>query len=143
MVLTQEAQYYLQQAGKWATFLGIVGYIVTGFLLLAAIFASALMSYMQKISPSPSPFNMGPFLSILYLIIAVFYFFFSLYLHQFGTNIKKGIAFIDTSFVTTGLGKLKSLFKLWGILTVVMLSIYALIFVGAIVGGIIAATMRH
>ena len=79
LILSQEAQYYLQQSGKWASFLGILGFIFTGFLVLAAIFAGALMSFISKMSPTPSPFNFGPFLSVLYLLIAVFYFFFSFF----------------------------------------------------------------
>jgi len=143
LVLSQEAQFYLQQSGKWASFLGIVGFVLTGFLVLAAFFAGALMGIMSKMSPNPSPFNVGPLLTVIYLLIAVFYFFFSFYLYQFGTRVKKGIAFTDGNLLTGGLEKLKSFFKLWGICTIVMIALYAVIFICAIVIGIGSAALSH
>jgi hypothetical protein len=32
IILTEEAQYYLQKAGQWAYFLGIVGFVLAGIL---------------------------------------------------------------------------------------------------------------
>ena len=51
--------------------------------------------------------------------------------------------FTDTVHVTAGLGKLKSFFKLWGILTIVMLCLIVLMIIVFIVIGIGAASMLH
>jgi len=141
LALSQEAQYYLQQSGKWASFLGIVGFVFTGLLVLAAFFANALMSFMSRMSPNPSPFNIGPILTVVYLLGAIFYFFFSFYLYQFGTRVKKGVAFTDSNSIEGGLEKLKSFFKMWGICTIVIIVLYAVIFIGAIVIG--ASALSH
>jgi hypothetical protein len=144
MILAPEAQYYLQEAGKWASFLGIMGFIGTGLLVLAAVFASTLMSYMNSLNPArvQSPFNLGPFLGCIYFLCAVFYFFFSLYLYQFGKGVKSGVTFGDSSQVTIGLEKLKSFFKLWGITTIVILCFYALFIVIGIIAGIAYVKMH-
>jgi hypothetical protein len=42
IVLTLEAQGYLVEAGKWAYFLGIMGFIATGFILLCAFFIGTI-----------------------------------------------------------------------------------------------------
>lgn len=145
MVLNQEAQYYLQQAGKWASFLGIVGFILCGLLFVAALCIGTIFTFFAKMSPQAGPSNtalttMGPAFSVIYIIIDVIYFMLVLYLYQFGSRVKKGLAFIDNDSVTSGLSKLKSFFKAWGIITIVFVSIYGLIIIGFIIG---AATMMR
>jgi hypothetical protein len=138
IILSDEAQYYLQKAGQWAYFLGIVGFVLAGILVLVSLFIGSIFSMMSKFQPqaaTPYPAAMGSFLSFLYILIAVFYFFFSLYMYQFGSRIKNGILHSNSEEVTIALGKLKSFFKLWGISTVVIISLYALIFIVVIIAG--------
>ncbi|HWZ14908.1 MAG TPA: DUF5362 family protein [Mucilaginibacter sp.] len=145
IVLTLEAQSYLLEAGKWAYFLGIVGFIMTGFILLCAFFVGAIFSLMTKYQPATTPYpaGVGGVMSFLYILIAIFYFFFSFYLYKFGNRIKKGIGYNDALEVGSALEKLKSFFKLWGITTIVILAFYALMIVIVVVVGIGTATLLH
>lgn len=148
LVLDSEAQSYLREAGKWAIFLGILGFIFCGIILIVALFAGAILATVMQRLPS-YPMNggvaaggvLGAFVTGFYILIDVVYFFFSLYLYQFGDRIKKGVVFSDSGRVTAALRKLKSFFKLWGITTIVVLALYALIFIIFIVIGIGAASM--
>ncbi|WP_428329175.1 hypothetical protein [Mucilaginibacter sp.] len=143
IVLTFEAQTYLRESGKWATFLGILGFIFCGLILIGALFAGAIFSKLAAISPNPSAVmlqGMGGFISVFYILLDLVYFFFALYLYQFGIKIKQGIVFADQFHLTAALGKLKSFFKYWGILTIIILSLYALILV--VFFGVIAAMHR-
>jgi hypothetical protein len=93
LVLTPEAQTYLRESGKWANFLGIVGFVLCGFILIGALFAGAMMATMAKLAPATGPAGIlasmgGGFIAVIYLLIALIYFFFSLYLYQFGSKIK-------------------------------------------------------
>ncbi|TWR29458.1 hypothetical protein FPZ43_10945 [Mucilaginibacter pallidiroseus] len=143
LILTEEAQYYLQKSGQWAYFLGIVGFVLTGLFVLMALFIGSFMAAMARFSPTGAgmPAGTGGLFSFFYILIAVFYFFFSLYIYQFGDKIKKGIVYGNAIDVTAALGKLKSFFKLWGITTIVIVGFYALIFVIVIVAGVGAASM--
>ncbi|MDP9080593.1 MAG: DUF5362 domain-containing protein [Bacteroidota bacterium] len=147
LILNLEAQSYLREAGKWASFLGIVGFIFCGFIVIAALFIGSILSMATKFSPDPTAAGMmagmSGFLTVFYLLIGIVYFFFSLYLYQFGSQVKKGIMFSDNNHVTGALGKLKSFFKLWGILTIIILCLYALIIIGAIIFGAAAASMMN
>ena len=87
--------------------------------------------------------GMTGIIMVVYLLIALIYFFFSLYLYQFGSRIKKGIVFTDPLHITSALGKLKSFFKLWGIITIVVLALYALVLIIAVIAGVGAASMMH
>jgi Family of unknown function (DUF5362) len=151
LALNFEAQSYLREAGKWAYFLGIIGFILTGFIFLAAFFVGAVFSLFSRLEGTQSSFGAadigagigGIIISFIYIVLAVFYFFFSYYLYQFGNRIKKGLLFSDSTEVTFALGKLKSFFRMWGITTIVILSLYALIFVIFIVAAIATASMSR
>ena len=145
LALNFEAQSYLREAGRWAYFLGILGFIGTGLILLAALFIGTMFSIIARYQPTatPLPAAMGGLMSFFYILLAVFSFFFAFYLFQFGSRIKKGILFSDEAEVAKALGKLKSFFKLWGITTIVVISLYVLFFIIMIVVGIGAATMLN
>jgi hypothetical protein len=134
LLLTNNAQYYLQETGKWANFLAIVGFIMCGLFLLMALFIGALFSAVGRISPvyTQMPSGVGTFLSVIFILFDVLYFFFPFYLFKFAAGIKQGLALSDKEQVAESLGKLKSFFKLAGIVTIVMLCIYALELIGVI-----------
>jgi hypothetical protein len=133
LTLNEDAKYFLLQSGKWANFLGIMGFIGTGLLVLAALFIGTIFSMLAKFQSNPYPAGFGGILSLVYILIAVFYFFFSFYLYQFGNSIKNGIVFHNELQVSAALGKLKSFFKLWGVTTIVIVSLYMLILIGIVI----------
>ena len=143
--LNLEAQTYLQEAGKWAAFLGVLGFIGTGIILLLALFVTTIFSYFARFQPTPYPYPaaFGGMVSFVYILFAVFNFFFALYLYQFGTRIKKGMLRNDEAETNRALAKLKSFFKLWGITTIVIIALYTLMIIVFIIVGIGTATMMH
>ncbi len=147
IVLTFEAQNYLREAGKWAYFLSIIGFIICGLFLVLAIFSGSLYTRMAQMQPENSTAVLmaraGGFITFFYIVFDVIYFFFSLYLYQFGSKIKHGINFSDSGTVAVAVGKLKSFFKLWGIITIVAISLYLLIIFIVIVVGVGAASLLH
>jgi hypothetical protein len=137
--LNQEAQAYLKEAGKWAYFLGIIGFIGCALLLIFSFFAGFAGSFLSTASEaSPNPLAtamaaMGAGITVVYILVDLWYFFFSLYLYQFGVKIKRGVVFYDNITITAAFSKLKSFFKLWGISTIVILVLYALGIIAAII----------
>jgi flagellar biogenesis protein FliO len=141
LTLTQQAQFYLQQAGKWATFLGVVGFIFTGFIAIGALSVGTILTYLSAVNPLMQfPAGISIIVTIVYLLIALLLFFYSLYLFQFGSRIKKGIYLNNADETALAFSKLKSFFKLWGIITIVIIAFYVLIFAFAILGGLLGAS---
>lgn len=139
--LTQQAQGFLQQAGKWAIFLGIVGFIFTGLIAIGALSVGTILTFLARTNPLMQlPAGMGIVLTIVYLLIALLFFFYSLYLYQFGTRIKKGMYLNSEEETTLAFSKLKSFFKLWGIITIIIILFYVLIFIITVAGGILGAS---
>ena len=130
---------YLDQARKWTYFLSIIGFIFTGIVVIAALFLSSLIT---KFSGMDSSYGVSGFtamgtgtVTIIYLVLAVIYFSLSLFLYRFSTRIKAAVHEHNSAQLEDGLKNLKSYWKLTGILTAVVLSLYVLFFVFSIIYG--------
>lgn len=142
----QDAQFYLYETGRWAKFLGIMGFIGAGFLVLLGLFFGVIMSLLSSLphyTSSPRPFpamlgGIGGF--VLYGSLAVVYFFISLNLYQFGTGVKQAIELGDSVQLSIAFGKLKLFFKIKGIILIAVLCLYGLLLIGGI---IVAAVIMH
>ncbi|MFV8440671.1 hypothetical protein [Flavobacterium sp. LB2P44] len=138
MRLSESAKYFLKETAKWAYFLSILGYIGIGFIIFAALFAGTLFSAMGKINPAMGAMgsSFGIVMAFVYFLIAVLYFFPVYYLNKFASNAKMAFKNNDSETLTTSLEYLKSHYKYIGIMTLVIFSLYLLMFVGMIVTGI-------
>jgi len=134
LILLQEAQYALHQSGKWANFLAIIGFIGSGFMVLAGLFMGAMMSAVSSFASPSSPFaGFGGLMSVFYIGIAVVYFIISRHLYRYAGGIKNGIEFQSAEEVSNALKRLHSFFKVSGIIVIVMISLYVLIIIGFII----------
>jgi hypothetical protein len=68
----------------------------------------------------------------VYLALAGVYWFPVTYLYRFSAQMKQAVKSRDESLYTSGFANLKSLFKFFGIFTIVMLALYGLILVIAV-----------
>ena len=137
MKLNESAKDFLKETAKWAYFLSILGYIGIGFIVFAALFAGTLFSAMGKMNPAMGAMGsfFGIVMAVVYLLIAALYFFPVYYLNKFASNAKAAFNNNDSETLTTSLRYLKSHYKFIGIMTLVVFSLYLLMFVGMIVGG--------
>lgn len=133
LLIGQEGKDYLYTAGKWARFLGILGFIGTALIALVCVFVGVVSPVMGALSSSSIGLAIGASagaLSMLPLLpIMILYFFVSYFLYQFGANIKNGIAVNDTLFATKALKNLKSHFKLLGIIAIIVIVCYIVVFI--------------
>ncbi|KOS05202.1 hypothetical protein AM493_03490 [Flavobacterium akiainvivens] len=130
-----EAQSFLRETAKWATFLSILGFIGLGFMLLGGIFMMALGS---SLATAGSPMS-GVVVGLIYLIMAGLYFFPILYLNRFASKIKDALNSNRTDILTEAFGNLKSHYKFVGIATIVGIALFILFFIIGIVAAMGAA----
>lgn len=131
--VTAIAQEYLLTSAKWGKFLAIVGFIGCAIMVIMGVFFSSIMaSNSLQFAKFPFP---PALLGILYVVIAAMMFFPCIFLYKFSAKMKEGILTANQESFETGLENMKSMFKFYGILTMVVLGFYAL----AIVVGIVAA----
>ena len=136
------AQGYLAETAKWGKFLAILGFIGSGFMVLAGIVMMLFGSFIgdsPELAATPFASGFGALMGVFYILIAVVYIMPALYLFRFCDRTKKALATNDTPVLTDAFGQLKSLYKFMGVLAAIFIGLYALIFIFAIVGGGIAA----
>lgn len=127
--IDDQSNSYLTETAKWAKFLSILGFIGCGLLVILAIGMGTFMGSMMQNSMMPGG---GFLLSILYIAMAALYFIPCLYLYRFAGSMQLALRAADAHQLQTSFRNLKSCFKFLGILTIVILSIYALAMIGGL-----------
>jgi hypothetical protein len=82
----------------------------------------------------------GAFITVLYLVIAVIYFFPCLFLYNFSVRLRAALRGNDQVKLNQALKSQKTLFKYIGIMTIIILAFYAL---ALVVVGVSAAFIRR
>jgi hypothetical protein len=129
---------YLGETAKWAKFLSIIGFIFCGIFVLVAIFAGSFLAGALGRYGEGNPMLSGVFISVIYILIALLYFFPCLYLFNFASKMQVALRNNDQEQLVQSFRNLKSCYKFLGILMIIMLSFYALI----LIFGIFAAGFR-
>jgi hypothetical protein len=133
--LDSEATGYLGDTARWGKFFSIVGFIFCGLLVLAALLVGTLLSDVFD-RMGTNNFPAGIF-AIIYLVIAILYFFPCLYLFRFSTNMSRALRNNDQSELNRSFKNLKSCYKYIGILTIIYLGLIILVFIINIVSALI------
>ncbi|SRR6185312_817309 len=124
------SQTFLHEAARWAKFLSVIGFIICGLMAIAAFFAPSLytrLSAFQEMSPAVAGAT-STVITVVYLAIAVLLFFPCLYLNKFSVKMKTALNSVNQVEFEESFKNLKSLFKFYGICSIVLLSFYALVF---------------
>ena len=131
LVISTQSKNFLKYAAKWASFLAIVGFLTLGLLVLIGIVMLLIGSQVSGVLGG-APIAL---FSVIYIGMAVLYFFPIYYLFLFGQKIKKAVKSTNQNELDAGFENLKSCFKFLGIFTLVILSLYILMFLVAILAG--------
>ena len=134
---------YLAETARWQKLLGVVMMVFTVLIALIGIFfivaGSAFGDAMENLELFGGGLAggiAGAAIGIVYILMAVLYYFFARYLLRSAKALKAYGISDDEADLTEGLKNNKSYFKLSGILVVISLCILALVLVIAIIGAI-------
>jgi len=129
----------LRQTKPWVTFLSVMAFIGSGLMLLgggAMMLMGAIAGGSGNAGALPSAA-----LGAIYIPLAFLYIYPALKLWGFSSAIGRLLGTRASMDLEMALAQQKSFWKFAGIMTIVMMVLYALVFVGAIVVGIAAG--RH
>lgn len=137
LIVTEEMRSYLYDMSKWARFLSVVGFVISAFLTLGSFGIGA------AVTANPGMLNqLGPLggigatgITIFYLLLALFFFYPSLLLLRFSAKVKQGVLFGDQENLNDAIAHVKSLFKFWGVITIVLIASYFLLLLAVLSGG--------
>ena len=136
LTLTSASKRFLRETAKWTFFLSILGFLFIGLLLLFAIFATTIFGFVQKTQPQAMPANLGMIMAIVYVILAIIYFFPVYYLLQFSNKMKKALDTKNDETLAKAFEMLKSHYKFIGVFTIISFSLYVLFIIVAIMGAL-------
>ncbi|RYG17284.1 MAG: hypothetical protein EOO07_11445 [Chitinophagaceae bacterium] len=120
LIVTEDMRSYIYDSAKWTNFLAIFGFVVAGLLVLTAFTIGPAMSTDPKLASAMAASNMSPIvLTIFCLIFAFAVFYPSLLLFKYTTKAKLGVLYGEQTSLEEAFSKIKSLFKYWGIMTLI------------------------
>ena len=113
----------LRKTKPWVRFLGILGFVMVGLILLAAIGMLGVALFMGTTSGADGYMLAG--LSVLYLAMAVLYIFPARYLYRYASAIETALKSPSKSLpIEQALQHQKSFWKFAGIITLVTILLY-------------------
>lgn len=122
--ISEQTAVVLSQSARWAKFLSIVGFVMTGFMILASFILPGLLARNTYAMPDMVFPVQG--LRINFIIMAVLLFIPCLFLFRFSTRMKEALENNRQDLFEDSFQNLKSTFKFYGIVTIIVLSIYTL-----------------
>ena len=129
--VTPQAQSYLTESARWGKFIAIMGFILCGVMTVVAFFLPAFLVRLPPYNRMPEPYSssMQGGMTLMYLLFALILLFPCLYLYRFSVKMQLAVKSESQENFDESLMNLKSMFKFYGILTIILLSFYVLIFV--------------
>jgi hypothetical protein len=135
--LSKEALSNLYEMRKWTNFLAIMGFIFIGFMILIGF---AIKSFLATMGPDiPQLPYSSTLIGFIYLMIGLLYFFPVLYLYKFSSWTKSALANNNSSDLNEAFKNLKLHYRFIGILTIITLVLYGVMFIAGIVIGFASA----
>lgn len=113
---------FLRNTQGFARFLGIVGYLFTVLFLVVSLYIIGMET------PPRAPFSFG-MIGFIYLIFTVLNFFVAHFCFLFGLHLHRALQNKDTLYLENAFKNLMFLFRIIGVSAIVVLIVYAFIFV--------------
>jgi hypothetical protein len=128
----------LQATKPWVLFCAVLGFICTGFLGLGAVVMVGLTVFAGVVGLGETePMELAMVgLAVLYIVLAVPYYFGSLFLLRYSTAIGRLGTDGDSHAMEDALLNQKSFWKLVGIMMITMFVVYGVAMAGVAIAGI-------
>jgi hypothetical protein len=133
LTINTKSKSFLKEIAKWTFFLSIIGFVGIAFMVILAVFSSVIFGAIPQAQQMPFDFSM--MMTILYLVLAVLYYYQVIYLLKFSRKMKKALASKNNETFADALEMLKSHYKFIGVFTIITLSIYTMLIVVSLVSG--------
>jgi hypothetical protein len=133
LYLDRNAISFLKETSKWTKFISIVGFIMIGLAILGILIAAiGIIVGGSQMGGAMTAFP--AFLLFIYAVLLGIYIFPILYLYRFSSNMSDAIASENNKFLSESFSNLKSHYKFMGIMLIIGLAIYALMFILLLLG---------
>lgn len=140
----------LRRTAKWARFIGIVGLVGAGLLIVLALFINGILGTVMDrqldMTGVEMPFDLrmiGTFYAIGMFFAAALYFVPALLLYQFGSRTLRSLSTgFEPEHFSGALQAHRRFYKFMGIVTMIMLALYGVFFISIFIGVAAGAWMK-
>ncbi|WP_442590533.1 DUF5362 family protein [Pedobacter sp. AW31-3R] len=137
--ISEDIRSYIYDTAKWTRFLAIVGFVFSALVAISAFSVDAIFSSIAAANPGNPLLQLNPMvLTVMYLLFALVIFYPSFLLFKFSSSANQAVLFADQPSLTVAMNKLKSYFKFWGIMTIIVIGFYVLAIVSVVLLGLSA-----
>lgn len=138
LIVTEDMRSYIYDMAKWANFLGIVGFVISAFLLLAALTVGPTINANPEMAKMLGQLGAmdGTTISIVFLFYSLLIFYPSLLMVRYAIKAKQGVLYGEQENLNEAMSRLKSLFKYFGVLAIVFIGLYVVTLFSAVLGGL-------
>jgi hypothetical protein len=136
LMVTEDMRSYIYDMARWANFLGIVGFVISAFMLLAALTIGPAMKANPELSKMLGQFGAmdSTTFTIVFLMYGLAFFYPSFLMVRYAAKAKAGVLYGEQLSLNDAMGKLKSLFKYFGILAIILIALYMMAILSGIMG---------
>jgi len=135
IMLSEKMLRYLGDTSPWLQFVGILGYIGSGLLVIGGILSAVGFSAVSFLELGDFPLWI---ITLIYIPMGVLFFFPAHFTYSFGRKIRNYRFSNSTEDLELAFKNNKSLWKFYGIVCIIYLAFIPLFFVIAIIGGVMA-----
>lgn len=135
--LNEQSETMLVTIAKWSRFLGILTFVVVGFMFLLGLimlFAGSALTVVADLEG----FSMWVY-GIMYFVGAVLYLFPGLYLYRYSVKMKQALDARDEVALAEAFHQQKNLFVYMGVISVVSIVIVILALLAILVAALVVA----
>ncbi len=135
--LSHVGRNHIAETIKWAKFISIVGFVVIGLMVIMAFGMGAIFGMLEGNLQQEAQMPFPSFLfTVIYLIIALIYFFPVYYLYQFTSKMKTAIKTENGRLMDEAFGYLKAHYKFIGIIIAIGVGLYVVVLFFSLIGGL-------
>lgn len=137
LVITEEIRSYIYDVAKWAHFLAFVGFVIAGFMLLAALTVGTALNTNPELAKMLGAMgNIGSgAITFVFIAYGLAVFYPSLLLFKYASKAKQGVLYGEQESLNDAFSKLKSLFKFWGVIVMIFIGLNLFSIFAKLVGG--------
>jgi hypothetical protein len=136
--VTEMAVEMLRQTRPWVMFLSVMSFIGAAFMFLGGILVMAASALTPAKGPLP-----GAVLGAIYLPMGLLYIYPAIKMWTYGGAIGRLLTSRASVDLEAALAQQKSFWKFAGIVTIVMMVLYAVAIIGLVIVGVAAAGSAH
>jgi hypothetical protein len=134
LVIDEHIRGFLSEVAKWAKLLSIVGFVGLAFVAIIGVFFGSIFAGLPG-AASQEVYAVSGAYSFIYVISGAIYAIPLYYLYSFASCTKLALQNDDQVYLRQAFERLKSHYKFLGIMTLLVLGFYLLIFLGALAFG--------